>query len=1079
MNRHKLLFFLGSLCLLTAHSQAATWYVATPGAGLQNGTSLANAWPTIQDSVNFSGPGEPAPGDTVMIEPGTYNENVQVNLSGTLAGGNVTLIAANGPGTVFVGNGDTSYSGSARFEFFSRNYVTIEDLDVADTNNGAFMIEDSCAGISILNNNIHHISGSNAFGVEANTYGTGNAISALTVSGNTFSDFNNSQGQYPAKIIALEGVVTNSAVDNNTLTSCNAYYNAIDIDCDGGAPSGITVEGNHLTNTVCDGGVTNPTDPGGSAIFLDGASNSTVTGNSVGDTSGWGIQVGYTGSGPGGTGGNNNLVSNNIVWGGTQSGLNIGTYGNCNGNASNNKILNNTLYGNCTGAGNTEGEIVISSGSTVSNDNTFENNIVYAANPPNTFITEGTTGGGCSAAPTNTVFDHNDYYSSSAATGLFKSYNGTTYTGLTGPTGWQSSPGSPDSSGSIAANPLFINATPGSPADFYLQCSSPDIDAGANEPSVLGDYAHPTSTTWRPINSIWDIGAYEVPACGSSPTDTPSSTDTPTATDSPTASPTKTFTASPSPTFTASPTRTSTPSPTNTASPTPTFTASPTRTSTPSPTDTTSLTDTPSDSPTRTSTPTFTASPTQSLTATASDSPTDSPTQTASPTPSFSPTQSDTFSPTDSFTATPTDTPTYSATDSPTQSVTFSATDSFTATSTDTPTYSATDSPTQSATFSATESFTGTPTATPSFSATDSPTQSDTFSPTNSLTATPTDTPTATDSPSFTSTRTWTQTATVTLTFTVSNTPEPEPYSVTVNIYNSAGEVVRNLYNGSSANSPNQATVVQTLSSKGGPQVDIIGLGGNAGNELIWNAANNGGQAVASGTYYIQITTTNNFGQVQTQSTTVSIVSTAGMASLAIFNSAGELVANLSESLSNESSLPVGMSLLLPPGKANAVISSPNSPSPALTITVTLADGSTTPVLWNGLSAQGQPLQPGNYVVTLAQAEPGSSMIIKSLAFALLDVKSGAASSMADSAQVLPNPVAGNAFTVKYQSDGTDMAVATMYNLDGQRVAEGADASGNLQMSGSWSAGVYLLDFEVHQGSGVLARHWIKVAVVH
>ncbi|HTB23368.1 MAG TPA: T9SS type A sorting domain-containing protein, partial [bacterium] len=418
-------------------------------------------------------------------------------------------------------------------------------------------------------------------------------------------------------------------------------------------------------------------------------------------------------------------------------------------------------------------------------------------------------------------------------------------------------------------------------------------------------------------------------------------------------------------------------------------------------------------------------------------------------------------------TSTPSDTSTFSATatDSPQNTSTDSPTDTPSDTDSPTRTASPTDTPSLTATLSSSPSRTDTPSATYTATRTDSPTETES--------STPTDSPTRTDSPTHTLTLTETQT------FTETATPVPEPYQVVVNIYNSAGELVRSLYNGTSEDSAGQAQVLETANPGGGMQVDITGLNGNAGANLVWNANNNGGQPVASGIYTVQITSTNSFGQTQAQSKAVSVVAVAGLATLEIYNSAGELVANLSAALNGLTSVPTGVSLVLPNGQ-NGVLSSSNPAQSGMGIKLTFADGSTETVPWNGLSTQGQPLQPGNYVLTLAQSGPGSGTVLKSQPFVILEGSDNSAAEMAQSALVVPNPVDGSWFTVQYKPSGTDTAVANLYDLAGQLVAQGApEGAGTLRVSGNWSAGVYLLDFEVHDGStGVLARRVLKVAIV-
>ncbi|HTB22001.1 MAG TPA: T9SS type A sorting domain-containing protein [bacterium] len=681
---------------------------------------------------------------------------------------------------------------------------------------------------------------------------------------------------------------------------------------------------------------------------------------------------------------------------------------------------------------------------------------------------------------------------------------------------------------SFTASPTETSTA--SPTESFTPSPTESFTASPSQTSTVS----PTRTfTASPSVSVTETST--LPSTGTvtnTYTFTESPTETATASPTPTfsASPTNTFSFSPSGTFTASPTDSFTPSPTEsfTASPTLSSTASPTETFTKLPTgsatDTSSSTASPTESSTLSATPTSTSSPTQTQTL----SPTGTPTLGASPTDSFtaSPTRTSTQSPTDTFTpsstgtasATPsftlsatetfTPSPPDSATDSPTGTASFTASptrtwsetatqtptasDSATETSSpsDTPSYTstATDSPQNTSTDTATDSPSpsSTPTHTPTSSSTLSSSPSRTDTPTDTVTASPTASPsstrspTATWSPTRTASPTMTLTLTVTQTFTASATPVPEPYQVVVNIYNSAGELVRSLYNGTSEYSADQAQVLETVSPTGAVQVDIAGLDGNAGSNLEWNANNNSGQSVQSGVYTVVITSKNSFGQIQTQTKAVSVLAVGGQATLNIYNSAGELVANLSGALANDTSAPISMSLELPSGQNGMVASTNPNSKQGLVIKLTFADGNTLDVPWTGLNSQGQPLQPGNYLATLSMAEPGASKVVQTQPFVLLNAPDFGAAGMAQSAVAAPNPVQGGSFTVQYQPDGVDSAVATLYDLAGQLVCVGMSSGPNtLSFSGKWSAGVYLLDFEVRDGgSGILARKVIKVAVV-
>ncbi len=203
------------------------------------------------------------------------------------------------------------------------------------------------------------------------------------------------------------------------------------------------------------------------------------------------------------------------------------------------------------------------------------------------------------------------------------------------------------------------------------------------------------------------------------PTNTPTPTPTDTPTNTPTRTPTPTNTPTWTPTNTFTPTWTPTPTPTNTNTPTPTptntFTPTPTNTPTWTPTNTWTPLFSPTPTNTFTITPTFT--PTNTWTPTDTITPTDTPTPTNTPTDTF--TITPTVSVTNTFTFTPTFTPTNTWTPTNTPSPTNTWTPTFTATPTHTPTntFTVTFTPTFTFTPTATHTVTPTPTVTPTSTA--------------------------------------------------------------------------------------------------------------------------------------------------------------------------------------------------------------------------------------------------------------------------------------------------------------------------------------------------------------------------
>ena len=305
-----------------------------------------------------------------------------------------------------------------------------------------------------------------------------------------------------------------------------------------------------------------------------------------------------------------------------------------------------------------------------------------------------------------------------------------------------------------------------------------------------------------------------------------------------------------------------------------------------------------------------------------------------------------------------------------------------------------------------------------------------------------------------------------------------------MDIYNSAGEKVRDLYDGPAEFPLNQLQVAVSGPTLGGAPVtvDLSGLG-TAGGDIIWNGGNQGGQWVANGVYYVKVTSTDPFGAITTHTESVNVIRVENQESIEIFNSAGEVVRKFD--LTGLSSTVQNFSLDLPNGQS-AVPASTNASTGAVTggvnLTLNLANGGTQFLYWDGMGSQGAPLQSGSYLLELVRTEPGQTSTIKTLAVTLVQSKNSSAQSVAASAKVGPNPVAkGSPIKVQFTPNKQNWVQARLYNESGELIAQAVDLGGTglIILGNGCSSGIYLVDFEVHGGELVVARRVLKVAVIH
>ena len=529
-------------------------------------------------------------------------------------------------------------------------------------------------------------------------------------------------------------------------------------------------------------------------------------------------------------------------------------------------------------------------------------------------------------------------------------------------------------------------------------------------------------------------------------TSTNTSTITPTFSRSPTVTQTPTQTITTLDTKTFTPTGTTTPTCTSSYSATATSTASPTATLSRTETQTSTSTITTLDTATDTSTVTLTSTQTPTRTRSASPTVTSSGTLTASSTPSatVSPSATGTSSVTASSTETPQDSPTSSSTATPSRSVTPTSSASPTATLTATASASSTASasltasPTVTLSVTASASSTGTPS--PSASATT------TASPTRSLTST--DSPTPSPSP------------------TASPTPVPLPNYLRLLIYNSAGELVRTLYEGQAQFQAGSLLLsASTLAAPG--MLDVFfpgalsdGNGGSRRGDLQWDLRNDASQSVRGGVYTLKAEVRDPFGSISTLTAQVQVLPPPQMASLVIYNSAGEAVRHL-----------------MVPSGAFTDLDQPDLQSGRVGFRVKGGGSLQAWLDWDGNTDVGQPLSSGVYMVVFNSASSTGAPIKVTWQVNYIAPPRPDGLGLISLA---PNPVRGNTAQVDFSAPPLGSVVVHVFNLAGERVLTAAASAGQGRIMlevGNLAGGIYLIDLEVLNGPAHLGHRFVRMAL--
>ncbi len=603
----------------------------------------------------------------------------------------------------------------------------------------------------------------------------------------------------------------------------------------------------------------------------------------------------------------------------------------------------------------------------------------------------------------------------------------------------------------------------------------------ATATNTLANTATATSTNTQ-TNTLTETATATVTNTATA-TATATVTNTPILTFTPTDTPTVTSTATPTNTLTA----TATPTNTNTA----TATATATNTATPTATPTNTYTNTPTNTPINTNTPTntFTATPTNTITNTftntATNTPTNTTTNTATATFTYTPTNTPTLTPTWTPTLTPTPTPTYSVTMGKNVSKTSAnAGDLLNYAIGITVTGNSVSNLVVTDTLPADISFVsyGSAPAGTSMNASPPPLKWTLPSPLApgiyQLTY-------QTQVNSFVSGETITNNAQ--LTYAGLSTPLTSSvnvqitclYTVNINIYNSAGEVVKTIKVKQYSQPINSITLSQSnlITELQGPNSTIL-IYYNGVLISTWDGSDNSGNPVTNGTYSIKVDSVSQTGVVTSVQQQAIVDRHLTNITANIYNSAGELIRTLLYTVgegTNAQMMNVNLS-------ANVMTLGSNTTgnAPLLKILVNTS-GAPVTLTWDGTGNTGTNVTSGTYTVQLHwdNGEGQTTDITRSVVV----ISEGVSGTVLAEPNVLEP---GTTLTTMLNGTGITnawMLSAKVYTIAGELVTSIPGMPGvatNQWTATGMASGIYIVAVEVQDSNGgVLERQLLKVLVLH
>lgn len=298
-------------------------------------------------------------------------------------------------------------------------------------------------------------------------------------------------------------------------------------------------------------------------------------------------------------------------------------------------------------------------------------------------------------------------------------------------------------------------------------------------------------------------------------------------------------------------------------------------------------------------------------------------------------------------------------------------------------------------------------------------------------------------------------------------------FELSLGIYNSAGEVVRVLYQGAACVSPGALSLDQgTLAlGQGEVHISIPGTLADGSSALPWDGSNANGQSVNGGIYSVKMETIDPFGKVTATILAISVIDTRPQQALEVFNAAGERVRSIAlPAQVGMSGFDLGADTLLVGDGAGS----------GLKIDLRTGQGSVFASQWDGKNDAGAWVTSGIYSIALVsrQGSEGVRVMIKSV-----QVLRAPEEDVAAEAHPWQNPVpvGQGQIAIVYPSQPGLHAQFQLFNLSGEKVTVSDDDGGSGFVSApeaGLSAGVYLAVLQVRSGGELVGKKTLKLAIV-
>jgi flagellar hook assembly protein FlgD len=308
-------------------------------------------------------------------------------------------------------------------------------------------------------------------------------------------------------------------------------------------------------------------------------------------------------------------------------------------------------------------------------------------------------------------------------------------------------------------------------------------------------------------------------------------------------------------------------------------------------------------------------------------------------------------------------------------------------------------------------------------------------------------------------------------------------FTVKVNVYNSAGEVVKSIkveaFTEPISNITLSTTNTITTLSGPGSTIDILYDGVVIG---TWDGTNNSGSPVANGEYQVKIDNVDSSGTVTSVSQAAMVNRSLSTVEVDIFNEAGEVVRKLysvAANATNSSMTNVSLSTTV----IKPSLSAPTSVSSgSINYVKIMVEDSASPVtlIWDGSSDSGSLVSPGEYQVQVhwTDGHGGTSDVTRTI----MVLPGTGASGIAVVRPNVLNPAKGMVTTFDASGvSGANSLKIKIYTTTGELVRTITSASAQVPWDATGMAsGIYIANIEIDNASGgMINRQFLKVLVMH